>query len=392
MKVFLKGLNSCVMRRQKLQQYRHFLTANGHKIASSPCHSDVNILWACAFRKDTLDNSIFEIKRYQHEYSGELIVAGCLPDIAPKSLQEIFLGRIINWRDDKEKMESIFGCGKFKLSKNNPVYCESKLCNDAQKYREENPDKDATFHDQFIKLVISEGCNFKCTYCSERLAFPPFHSFPEDRLVKACCQMVEKTKQYDVILLADSLGEYGIDNGSSLPKLIRKLKQAEPALSFALSNLNPTHFLQYYNDMVGFLQNGSINHLSLPIQSASNRILKLMNRTYAREDINKIFGLFNSIGFTKIDTHIVVGFPGESDSDFEETIKFILRHRPRYVLLNSFFESSEAPASKFPDKISKETKRQRIWCAETSLKAAGIICNADDSELSVNRFHRLNRV
>jgi threonylcarbamoyladenosine tRNA methylthiotransferase CDKAL1 len=283
MKVFLKGLNSCTMRKQKLQQYRDFLIANGHEISDDPNNSDVTIMWTCAFRADVRDNSISEINRYQQEYGSELIVAGCLPDIAPSLLRENFSGRIINWRDDKERMEEIFGCAKLRFDQLPTVYVEEKLCDDAEKYRRENPDKDATFYDQFIKLVVSEGCQFQCAYCSERLAFPPFRSFPEDELVQACRRMVEETGQLEIILLADSLGNYGSDIGSSLPQLIRKLKTIHPDLKFALNNLNPASFIQYYDDMVEFLRNGDLLHLNLPIQSASARILKLMNREYKRE-------------------------------------------------------------------------------------------------------------
>jgi len=383
--VFIKGLNSCPMRRQKLQQYRHFLTANGHEIVDNPRNSDVILLWTCAFRGDYRDNSISEIQRYQREYGSELIVAGCLPDIAPELLKENFPGRVINWRDDEEKMK-FFG-RKAELSQVPLIYTEKKLCDDASKYRKEN-DKDATFQDQFLKLVVSEGCGFKCTYCSERLAFPPFHSFPEDELVEACRRAVEETGQLEVILLADNLGAYGSDISSSLPQLIHKLKGIHPDLKLALSNLNPAYFIKYYDDMVGFLHNGDIRHLNLPIQSASASILKSMNRPYTRDDIDKSFGLLNSIGFTEFDTHIIVGFPGETEEDFEETVQFILRHRPRYVLSSGFMESPAAAASRLPHKVDEETKRQRLHNAGARLRSVNIICNVDGD--TADRLRRLN--
>jgi len=389
MKVFIKGLNGCTTRKQKLQQYCQFLVANGHEIVNAPSKSDVILLWSCAFRKDWRDNSISEIQRYQREYDSELVVAGCLPDIAPGLLQDSFSGRIVNWRDDEEKMEKIFGV-KAKLSQFLTVYAERKLCNDAEEYRKGHPDKDATFHDQFIKLVISEGCNFECAYCSERLAFPPFRSFPEDELVEACRRMVEETGELDVILLADNLGAYGSDIGSSLPALIRKLKGIQPSLKLALNNLNPAHFVQYYDDMASFLRSGDICHVNLPIQSASARILKLMNRPYTRADIDKIFGLLNSIGFTKFDTHLIIGFPGESEEDIEQTVEFILRHKPNYVLLSGFMQSPGMTAWSLPNHVDEKTKRQRMRVAEALIRAAGIICNTDDGKLSAERYRRLN--
>lgn len=259
MRIFLKGLNGCVMRKQKLKQYKQFLVANGHKIESNIESSNVCLIWTCAFRGDVLNNSISEIQRYKREYKSELIVAGCLPDIAPDILKKHFSGFIINWRDDANKLDEFFGAKTQSAKQFTPVFIEEKLCDDAEKYRNENPDRDATFHDQFIKLVVSEGCNYNCTYCSERLAFPPYRSFPEDELVESCYRMIKETGVFDIILLADSLGEYGRDIGSSLPALMNKLKSIHPEIRFALNNLNPASFIEYYNAMIDFIKKGRPN-------------------------------------------------------------------------------------------------------------------------------------
>lgn len=390
MKVFLKGLNTCSMRRQKLQQYRDFLVANGHEISSDPHNSDVILMWTCAFRADVRDNSISEIRRYQREYNGELIVGGCLPDIDPELLKKNFAGRILYWRGDNHLMEQFFGCDKLRFDQVPLIFIEKNLCDDAQKYREENPDKDAMFPDQFLKLLVSEGCNFECAYCSERLAFPPFRSFPEDELVEACRRMVEETGKLEVVLLADNLGAYGADMGSSFPALIRKLKTIHPSLRFALCNFNLAYFVQYYDDMAEFLRNGDFVHLNLPIQSASDRILKLMNRPYTRSDIEKVFGLLNDIGFKEFDTHIIIGFPGETEADYEETIQSILRYKPKYVLASNYMEVPRMASSRLPDKVDWGTISRLARNTVERMKAADILCNSDESDLMESRFRRIS--
>lgn len=387
MKIFIKGLNSCTMRKQKLQQYRSFIVANGHEIVTNPHDSDKIFIWTCAFRGDVRDNSISEIKRYQKEFSTELIVGGCLPDIYPDLLKNNFNGHIITWKNDRECMINIFG-NRCKFD--DIIFAEDMLCDNIEKFKKENPDKPATFHDQFIKLLISEGCNYKCSYCSERLAFPPYHSFPEDKLVDICRNIVEKTGHLNVMLMSDSLGDYGYDTGSNLPKLVRKLRDIHPDLKIALNNLNPLDFVKFFDDMVKFLKDGLICHLNLPIQSASSHILKLMNRPYTREDMDKTFGLLNDMCFKEFDTHIIVGFPGETEDDFKETIDFILKHIPRYVLASSFMESPNMDTYKFSHKIDEQTKRFRLKNFENIIKSMNIICNIDDSDLSIDRCRRLN--
>lgn len=389
MKVFLRGLNGCVMRKQKMKQYQQFLLANGHEIAGNINDSDVCLVWTCAFRGDFLNNSLAVIDDYQKSYEGKIIVAGCLPDIAPAILRKHFSGFVINWRDDASKLVEFFGAGVKSAGRFRPVFVEGKLCEDAEKYRKENPGKDATFHDQFIKLVISEGCNYSCAYCSERLAFPPYRSFPEDELVDACRRMVAQTGDYNVVLLADSLGEYGRDIGSSLPNLMRQLRAIHPRIRIALNNLNPASFIQYFDEMTGFIKEGAIRHLNLPIQSACPRILKLMNRSYTRGDIDKIFGWLNSTGFTEFDTHVIIGFPGETDEDVDQTIEFIIRHEPKYVLASKYLEVPGMPSSRLPGKVNEATKLRRLHRFAESMQKAGIICNSEEGDIIMSRFQRI---
>lgn len=391
MKVFIKGLNSCAMRKQKLRQYADFLVTNGHEICRSAGDSDTIIVWTCAFRGDVRDNSLAELKRYSQECAANVIAAGCLPDIAPEMLKEAFSGPVINWRDDREKMSAFFGIGKVGLDSLNSVYVERNLCEDTERFRRENPDKDATFHDQFVQLLVSEGCGFKCSYCSERLMFPAYRSFPVVALVEECRKVVEQSGKHEVILLADSLGEYGKDIGSTLSSLMRRLMTIHPRLRIALNNLNPANFIQYFSDMVTFLEQGRIRHLNLPIQSASQRVLSLMNRAYTRVDLDRVFALLNDIGFVEFDTHIIVGFPGEREEDFDETVRFILRHRPKYVLISRYMEAPEMPSAGLPDKVGRETMLRRSEEALQRIKEAGIICNSDHSDIARERLQRINK-
>ena len=390
MKVFVKGLNSCGMRKANLRRYADFLLKNGHEISGTPHDCDVILLWTCAFRRDFMENSVSEIKRYTNEYDAELVVCGCLPDIAGEALRQNFSGRFIRWRNDERQMEECFGAPRKKLSEIEWILNEDYLCDDVGEFRRENPDKDAFFIDQFNRLFVTEGCRFECTYCSERLAFPPCHSFPEQQLVQGCRHMIEKTGKLNIMLLGDSIGDYGYDTGSSLPNLMHKLKGIHPDLKIALQGMNPASFIDFYDEMERFLFNGDICHLQLPIQSASDRILRLMNRPYTKAELSRVFGLLNRAGFSEFDTHLIIGFPGETERDVEETLSFVLKHKPKYVLVSGYMESPEMASSPLPDKVDDHTKYQRLRKIESHVKAAGILCNTDDSELSAERCRRLN--
>ncbi len=389
MNVFVKGLNSCPMRKQNLEQYCSFLTALGHRLVTTPDEADTAILWTCAFRGDLRDNSMHEIERYKRDYGVRVIVAGCLPDIDPDLLMSRFDGDIVPWRSDSQRLQELFGSG-INPERFRTVFVEANICDDTMKYRRENPDSDATFHDQFVKLLVSEGCEFDCSYCSEKLAFPAYRSFQPDELVKACRDMVDLTGRKEVVLIADSLGDYGCDIGTTLPELVRALVAAIPGVQLALGNLNPASFLRYFDEMKRLICNGHIRHLNLPIQSASDRILKLMNRPYTRDDIGRLFGMLNDAGFSEFDSHLIIGFPSETDADFEETMEFVLQYRPKYVLANNYMESPGMVSSKIQPKVPPEIRQARLTEFARRMKLADILCNTDDSELSADRLRRLN--
>ena len=387
MKIFIKGLNSCVMRKQKLKQYTDYLLANEHQIISKPDKAAYILLWTCAFRQDVFDNSINELLRYKEIYPAKLLIVGCLPDISPKALSIFPQENIIPWKSDV-KLENIFGNNKLLKNFSEP-YIEKALCKDATEYRKQHPDKDVIFHDQFIKLVISEGCNFNCTYCSEKLMFPPHKSIPINKLYNALSGIINKNGKNDVVLCADSLGDYGLDINSSLPELIEELSKLK--VRFALNNFNPSSFLKYWWQLIQFIQNKTIIHLNLPIQSASDKILKLMGRTYTKDNISFIFYILNELQ-AKFDTHIIVGFPGETEYDFDETIDFIIQYHPKYVLASTFMEIPEMPAAKLQNKVPMDIIKNRLIRLTERLKTESIICNTDNSQLIIDRIRKLNKV
>ncbi len=393
MKIYIKGLNACVMRNQKLFQYEKYFTTNKHVLVNSPKACDVIVVWTCAFRADHRDGSIMKIKNYvnNNHNAKKIVITGCLPDIAPELLDfppdRVF---VVNWKQDSEKLDHIFKAAK-PLRSIRSVFSEEALCRDAAEYRKQNISKDATFHDQFIKLLVSEGCNHKCTYCSERLAFPEYRSFSPKQLYNLCKSVVEKTGVYDVILLADSLGQYGCDIGTNFPELVKHLKNIHPDLKFAFNNLHLHDFLEFYDEMANLILSGYIKHLNLPVQSGSDCVLKAMNRTYTKKDIETVFGLLKKLNFSAFDTHIIVGFPGETEDDFQQTIDLLIKYSPQYVLASKYMESKSAPSAVLKDKVDDGVALERLWRAKEHMEEKGIICNYDGSELSKNRLELLHQ-
>jgi tRNA A37 methylthiotransferase MiaB len=213
----------------------------------------------------------------------------------------------------------------------------------------------------------------------------------EDKLVEACRIPVQHQGQHRIILIADCLGKYGSDTGSSLPQLIRRLHSEYPQTVYALQNFHPKNFLDFYEDMKQFLKDGWLAHINLPIQSASDKIISAMNRQYTRKDLDKVFGMLTNINFRTFDTHIIVGFPGETDSDFMETVNFLRKYKPAYALVSKYYDAPGAPASNMENKIDNDTMNRRLKIIEDAMKNTSIVYNIDGADFMQNRFSRINK-
>ena len=194
-----------------------------------------------------------------------------------------------------------------------------------------------------------------------------------------------------VMLVADSPGEYGIDIGRNITELMNRLFDLNSDLQIVLHNFHPRFFLQYLDYFLEKISLGKIYHVNLPIQSACTRILSKMKRRYTREDLVKIFDGLRQIKFNMYDTHILVGFDGENDADFEQTVSFIREYKPRYVLASKYMYATYEKDIKRFEVVSDHDKEKRVLYLASCVRDYGGIINYDGSPLSVDRWNRLNK-
>lgn len=379
MKVFFRSINSCAMRKTDVGKYKNALLEAGHEIVGTPEESDVILVWTCAFRSDFRAHSVNALNEYQKEFGKRVIACGCLPSIDMEAMREGFKGEYFEWINEAQAMKDLFGVD---LDEAQRPLVEKALDVPIEEFKKDNPQIKTTHCDQFIKLFISEGCTFSCTYCAELLAFPEYRSFPLKKLVAKCKQAVEEGNIYKVVLHGDLLGEYGKDIGSSFPELVNMLKTEIPGIELGIRNLHPVHFLEYQDYFAGWLKDGTIFLLETPIQSASDLVLKSMARNYTKADLVKLFDGIKEAGFSEVETHIIAGFPGETEEQFQETVDFICQYKPKYVLISGFMETAKIPASKFAGKVDAEVKRKRVLDAHRQINEKGIICNYDFCDFS----------
>ena len=210
----------------------------------------------------------------------------------------------------------------------------------------------------FVK--IQDGCNSFCTYCIIPYTRGQVRSKNMEEVEKEVTTLVENGYK-EIVLTGIHTGKYGIDlKNMNLEKLLRKLVTIPNIYRIRLSSIEINEINEGIMDLI---QNNNIiaGHFHVPLQSGSNKILKLMNRKYTKEEfiekIEKIKKLRKDISIT---TDLIVGFPGETEEDFQETINTLKKIKFTKIHTFPYSKRDGTVASNMKNQIDGKTKKSRV--------------------------------
>ena len=209
------------------------------------------------------------------------------------------------------------------------------------------------------KIPISDGCLSSCSFCETKFARGVLNSFSEGLILKGIEQNVRNGAK-EIQLTSQDMGAYGIEKGTNIAKLMEKIALIDGDFKVRVGMLNPEHLNKYFDSFVNaFSSDRFYKFVHLPVQSGSNRVLKDMRRSYSIEQFNEfVYKLREKIPNLTIETDIIVGFPTETEADFEETIEFIRNVKPDVTNVSRFGARPHASASKM-EQQSNETIKKR---------------------------------
>lgn len=361
----------CHRRLLDAQKISDYLKMNGFKIVKNPSRADYIILNTCAFKKSQEDFAIKKIEEFKKQ-GKKLIVGGCLPAINKERLGKVFGGPVFT-TTSIDKLDDIFNPEiKFQeLPDTNKMFMRSILLDPAH-FRDIFRIKFLTFFlrnfhrvrghiwskDYYIR--ISWGCLGKCSYCGIKNAIGLLKS----KSIQECLDEFKKgiSQGYrSFTFIADELGSYGLDIETTFPALLKEFLKIEGNYKFYFLDLNPHWIIKYLNELIPIIKTGKVVEIACPVQSGSNKILKLMNRPNKAEEIrdalNKVRKAYPKLIIT---TQIIVGFPGETEEDFDKTIKLVKDINADYTSLYPYSERPNTSAVSLPHKVSQEIIRKRI--------------------------------
>lgn len=191
----------------------------------------------------------------------------------------------------------------------------------------------------FVGIVnIEEGCLDACAFCSTKLVKGRLQSQPEDAIVDQVRRLVEDGC-LEIQLTGQDCACYGFDTGTNLANLTQKILVQVPGnYKIRLGMGNPRHILGYKDALLECFQDERLyQFLHIPVQSGSERVLQLMNRKHSVENFrNFALELQEKFPLFTLSTDLIVGFPGETDADFQETLDLLKETRPTVCNITRF--------------------------------------------------------
>ncbi len=341
---------------------------NKYKIEINPENADIIVINTCGFiepAKEEAINTILEMAEYKKQRCKFLIVMGCLvqryyEDLI-KALPEVDLFIKIDEYDILwDKIEDLIKNGILQKAKTKTCTKISEIKPLPMPNINEFCERVITTGKNYAYLKIGEGCSNKCTYCAIPYIRGPFVSRKMEDILKEAQMLADKGIK-ELIVIAQDTTKYGIDiyGESKLAELLKQLCKIDGIEWIRFLYSYPEGITEELIEVVA--KNDKIaKYFDIPIQHISNQILKKMNRKTSREDIICIIEkIRKQIPFVTLRTSLIVGFPGETESDFNELYEFV--KMTKFDKLGTFMYSKEegTPAARLSEQIHGNTKKSR---------------------------------
>lgn len=275
-----------------------------------------------------------------------VVVIGCYVESEPeKTAQLNGVDLVINNRD-KGNIEKI-------LNKKFPFL-----------FKKEITAATPTAMPEFVKhsrawIKISDGCNQRCAYCIIPSVRGKLTNRPAPEIIEEI-DLLSKSGFHEVVLTGVHIGQYDHDKIKSLAELTRYILKHTDITRLRLSSVEPQEVTA---DLVATMKNGGqkiCRHLHVPLQSGSDHVLKMMHRPYsAKNYLNNLRMARENIDGLIIGADIIVGFPGETENDFGESVKVAQSGLIDYLHVFSYSDRPGTESSKMPDKISSVVIKER---------------------------------
>ena len=345
MKVYLHSIG-CRLNQSEIETMAKQLIASGHEIVSETAVADKVIINTCAVTAEAAREARNRTRRiHRTNPQADIVLTGCYATIAPQELGNVSGATHIVANKDKDQIIPLIDpCA------NSPVYDQEPILREFLA---------GTFGNTRAFVKVQDGCDNRCTFCVTTIARGEGQSRHLGEIV-AEIQSLTAAGYQEAVLTGVHLGSYGHDLGqkTGLRQLVEAILHYTDIPRLRLSSLEPwdltpDFFTLWHNPRL-------LPHLHLPLQSGSDKILRRMARRTTRASFQELVNnAYTHIPHLNLSTDIIVGFPGETETDFADSLDYVREVGFSRLHVFSYSPRPGTAAAKMSEQVHGKVKKER---------------------------------
>ena len=370
MRIHLKTLG-CRLNEAELETWSRQFQAQGHRMTNDAESADLLVVNTCAVTEEAVRKSRKLLGRASRQNpEARLVVSGCYASLDPTATaQAEGVDLVIDNRDKDQLVEIV--SRELDLKTMPQAAMEPETTGLLARGRQR----------AFIK--VQDGCRYRCTYCIVTLARGEERSRPAAEVIEEINRLHQEGIQ-EVVLTGVHIGGYGSDMGSSISELIRQVLAETDIPRLRIGSIEPWDLPTGFWSL--FENPRFMPHLHLPLQSGSDSVLRRMSRRCRTDEYRKLIRQARAeVSDFNVTTDIIVGFPGETEAEWQQTLDFVEEIGFGHLHIFAFSPRQGTKAAKLPDPVSREVKRRR----SEALHRLGESMKSSTLEASVGRTYSI---
>tara|TARA_R110002072_G_scaffold30092_1_gene94186 strand:- start:8059 stop:9336 length:1278 start_codon:yes stop_codon:yes gene_type:complete len=368
MQIHLKTLG-CRLNEAELEFWAEGFQKKGHSVTQHADEADVLVVNTCAVTQEAVKKSRQIIRRtHRNNPQAKLIVSGCYASLDEKIQNDIPGIDLLIKNQQKDQLVEI---------------ALKELNSETMSALSTEPGEASIFkrgrNRAFIK--IQDGCRYRCTFCIVTVARGEERSRSTEDIINEINRYHQQGVQ-EIVLTGVHVGGFGGDNNSSLYELIKSVLSDTNVPRIRLGSVEPWDLPDNFFNL--FSNTRLMPHMHLPLQSGSNSILKRMARRCKTDDFKDLVQRArHEVPNFNLTTDIIVGFPGETESEWQESIKFIEETLFSHIHIFTYSKREGTKAASLANQVSSKIKKERSQQLHALAKSMRQICLQDQ----LNKSH-----
>tara|TARA_B100000902_G_scaffold385193_1_gene426253 strand:- start:185 stop:1477 length:1293 start_codon:yes stop_codon:yes gene_type:complete len=312
--------------------------------------ADIYVINTCTVTENANKECQYLIRKVLNKNpNGKIVIMGCYAQLKPDEIAKLHGVNLILGNNEKFKLKEYL----INLNtKQKPIIIKK---NSSELHDFQSSFSFGNRTRSFLK--IQDGCNYKCTFCTIPLARGHSRSGNIDNIIKNIKKLKNKGVK-EIVLTGVNIGDFSTNNNEKFIDLLKQINTIKN-IRIRISSIEPNLL---NNEIIELVKDSKVllPHFHIPLQSGSDTILKLMKRRYLTKQYQEVIQKINNeIPNACIGVDVIVGFPGEKDEYFNETLAFLKSLEISYLHVFTYSERENTLAIKMNDTVSKDKRKYR---------------------------------